>query len=270
MMKILLVILICINAGAYCAEEKKSFSDFPAPSERLNLYYLWDKYVINIQPYREIENLLLYDLPDLELYKDEQLKEKIGEFNIEGITLNGEKLCDYGYDRKLERILNRTYFEVVKGRKITYRDCPGSNSEDTNLVDLSFVKYKSPHSHIAEIKASLAKGVVPDGYFTVNIIATEIKGNVARVETKAQGAFYFDLRKIEKFKMRIAPPMQEYLKAHPIGQDVIRDVEGLDKLPKERIMGDGEELTSIERSIINFKKSKIIEASKQAICFEEL
>src|SRR5690606_4855463 len=56
----------------------------------------------------------------------------------------------------------------------------------------------------------------------------------------------------------------------PVGQDVIRDVEGLDKLPKERIMGDGEELTSIERSIVNFKKSKIIEASKQAICFEEL
>src|SRR5690606_6905409 len=93
------------------------------------------------------------------------------------------------------------------------------------------------------ISRDLRKKIIPEGYFPINLLASDVAGNIARIDSKSNGAFYFDLSKIEKFKMKIAPPMQEYLKAHPVGQDVIRDVEGLDKLPKERIMGDGEELT---------------------------
>src|SRR5690606_18932079 len=201
MMKILLVILICINAGAYCAEEKKSFSDFPAPSERLNLYYLWDKYVINIQPYREIENLLLYDLPDLVLYKDKQLKEKIGEFNEDGIVLNSERLCMYERQFSVKKILQNNELKYVKDKRITYRKCFSINSEKNDLGHTSFLNIKDPYSHTEENFKSLAEDIIPDGYFTINIIATEIIGNVAKVETKAQGAFYIDLTKIEKFKM---------------------------------------------------------------------
>jgi len=129
--------------------------------------------------------LLLYDLPDLVLYKDKQLKEKIGEFNEDGIVLNSERLCMYERQFSVKKILQNNELKYVKDKRITYRKCFSINSEKNDLGHTSFLNIKDPYSHTEENFKSLAEDIIPDGYFTINIIATEIIGNVAKVETKA-------------------------------------------------------------------------------------
>src|SRR5690606_3787790 len=116
-----------------------------------------------------------------------------------------------------------------------------------------------------EIRGKVSSSIeFPDGYYTVNLFATEIKGNVAKIESKKHGVFYFDLKSLEKFRMKIIPPLEEYLKQHPLGAELSKVVGNIQAYPKEKILGYK------ETHYIDFSKSKMFDASKETICFEEI
>src|SRR5690606_31137900 len=240
----------------------------PEPSYAKNVYYLSGKYVINVQPYREYENLRILDLPDMDFYRDPDLKFKIGEVNGDGIVLNDKSVCRH--DRKDKYLLKKMELANThkSGKPFMVRGCYNDIDNGEMPLQPDFLENRKTDS--LEIRGKVSSSIeFPDGYYTVNLIATEIKDNVAKIESKKHGVFYFDLKSLEKFRMKIIPPLEEYLKQHPLGAELSKNVENIQTYPKEKIsteyVGD-----SNYKPGINFKNHKLIEVSNQALCFEEL
>src|SRR5690606_7460843 len=153
--------------------------------------------------------LIVFDLVDMDLFRDAELKVKIGEVNRDGITLNDKKICTYGYS--LERLQKMSLYARLKnGKRAANRLCRKYDEKTRDNFLPDFLEHGNRANH--KIYTATENVDMIDGYFVLNIFASEVKGNVAKVESKEHGTFYFDLNTFKDFRLRVAPPMAEFMK----------------------------------------------------------
>lgn len=265
-MKTFSIISVILFLTAACTKQNEPVEDFnklPAPSMLHNFYYLPDKYVINIQSYREFDNLILFDLPDIDLFKDPELKSKIGQIDEDGILLNAKRICKYGPYATIDYLkTTSSYYRKIKnGKHISYRWCSSLAEESHDFRFISFAENNLPQ--MREIHDEVNKGELPDGHYTVNFLASEVKGSVAKIETQANGSFYLDLNDLKKFKLQISLKLQEYIKRHPLGKELIVALKK--NGGKYKILGH----ENYEPGI-NISHHKLFDQDNEALCFEEI
>ena len=238
---------------------------FLEPSYAKNFYYLSDKYVINVQSYREYDDLWVFDLPDMDLFRDSDLKFKIGQVDEKGIVLNDVRICSVGTSGDIAYLKSIPDLPRFKNGKKHYpRYCFGVKNGKRHEGTVSFLEYKGSND-LSIMQSVNERGEFADGYYTINIFASELKGNVAKVESKEYGVFYFDTNVLKKFRMKVAPPVEEFLKQHPLGDELFHAVKNAGIDFKGKIFGDPDYKPKIQ-----FKNHKLFEAANDVLCFQEL
>lgn len=237
------------------------------PSYAKNFYYLSGKYVINVQSYREYDDLWVLDLPDMDLFRDPDLKFKIGQVLADGIVLNDKYICKYRkHFGEIETLIFKKSdaIKLKNGKRIATRFCEAIKGEEFQFRAPVFLEYRESDD-LDIVARTQDKGEFSDGYYTINIFVSELKDNVAKVESKEYGTFYFDTNVLKEFRMKVAPPVEEFLKQHPLGAELMDELANIDESNKNKVFGH-----DYYKAKIGLNNHKLFEASKDVICFEEL
>ena len=253
------IILISWLTSGFSADK------FLEPSYAKNFYYLSDKYAINVQSYREYGDLWVFDLPYMDLFRDPDLKFKIGEVDDKGIVLNDTRICKVGKSGDINFLKSTLDLPRFKNGKKHYPGyCFGMKNGERQDKTVSFLEYKASND-LSMMQSVSRRGEFIDGYYTINIFVSELKNNIAKVETKEYGTFYFDTNVLKEFRMKVAPPVEEFLKQHPLGAELMNELANVDESNKNKVFGN-----SYYKAKIGLNNHKLFEAAKDVLCFEKL